>query len=188
MIETKKLPTIEASRIFLRHLEESDIDALFEIFSDEETMRYWSSPPFQVRSDAANYLADIQKLFQQKTLFQWGISLKENDKIVGTSTLFHLDMRNRRAEIGYILNRKFWKKGFVNEALNSLLKFAFDELYLHRLEADVDPDNTASIRVVEKLGFQKEGFLRERWHVNGRICDTVFYGLLRSDWEKSNPS
>lgn len=185
MIETRKLPNIEAARIRLRHLEENDIDALFEIFSDEETMRYWSSPPFQARADAEKYLADISKLFRQKTLFQWGISLKESGEIIGTSTLFHLDMRNRRAEIGYILNRKFWKKGFVNEALNSLLNFAFEELNLHRIEADVDPNNAASIRVVEKLGFQKEGYLRERWHIAGKICDTVFYGLLRSDWEKT---
>ena len=124
-------------------------------------------------------------LYASSAFAQQCFIVKEKDKIIGTSTLFHLDIRNRHAEIGYILNRKFWKKGFVNEALNSLLKFAFDELYLHRLEADVDPENTASIRVVEKLGFQKEGYLRERWHVNGKICDSLFYGLLRSDWEKT---
>lgn len=184
MIENKKLPTIEAERIRLRHLEETDIESLFDIFSDEEAMLYWSSPPFAEMSEAAKLLAQINKNFEQKNLFQWGIALKENDKIIGTTTIFHLDMRNRRAEIGYALNRQFWKQGFVNEALNALFKFAFEELNLHRIEADVDPENTASIRVLERLGFEKEGFLRERWHVGGKTFDSYFYGLLRKDFEK----
>lgn len=183
MIEGEKLPRIEAERISLRHLEESDVDSLFEIFSDEETMLYWSSPPFEARADAEKYLADIHAHFRQKTLFQWGISLKETDRIIGTSTLYHYDEKNRRAEIGYALNRRFWRKGYVGEALNALIKFAFEEIDLHRIEADVDPNNAASIRVLEKLGFQKEGYLRERWLVNGKICDSLYYGLLRSDWE-----
>lgn len=184
MFKGEKLPIIEAERICLRHLEKSDIDSLFEIFSDEETMRYWSSPPFQNWSEAEKLLTEIHEYFEQKTLFQWGIALKETDKIIGTTTIFHFDEKNRRAEIGYALNRKFWGKGFVNEALNSLFNFAFTQLNLHRIEADVDPRNTASVNVLERLGFQKEGYLRERWHVGGEVQDALFYGLLKSDWEK----
>ncbi len=182
MIQGEKLPVIEASRVRFRHLEEADIDSLFAIFSDEEAMRYWGSPPFAERGDAVNYLADIHEHFRKKTLFQWGIAQKSDDKIIGTSTLFHTDEKNRRAEIGYALNREFWGKGYITEALNSLLKFAFEELNLHRIEADVDPRNLASIRVLERFGFQKEGYLRERWIVQGEIQDALFYGLLRSDW------
>ena len=71
----------------------------------------------------------------------------------------------------------------MNEALHALLDYAFEELALHRIEADVDPRNTPSIRTVERLGFQREGYLRERWKVNGEIQDTVFFGLLRPEWE-----
>ena len=185
MLTGEKLPVIEASRVRLRHLEESDTDSLFEIFSDREAMRYWSAPPFEERAEAAKLLAEIHEYFRQKTLFQWGIARRDDDKIIGTSTLFHLDGKNRRAEIGYALNRQFWGNGFVNEALTALFNFAFAELNLHRIEADVDPQNSASIRVLERLGFQKEGYLRERWIVGGEIQDALFYGLLRSDWEKS---
>lgn len=184
MLEGEKLPTIYAPRVRLRHLEETDVDSLFAIFSDTETMRYWSCPPYKEPAEAAKLLAEIHKHFQQKTLFQWGIALVTDNKIIGTSTIFNLDAKNRRAEIGYVLNRQFWGKGFVNEALNSLLNFAFSEMNLHRIEADVDPRNAASIRVLERLGFQKEGYLRERWLVGDGIQDTLFYGLLRSDWEK----
>ena len=182
MITGEKLPTIEASRVRLRHLAESDTDSLFELFSDEEVTRYWSAPPFQKRAQAAELLAAIKEGFRQKSLFQWGIAQKSGDKVIGTTTLFHLDEKNRRAEIGYALNRQFWGNGFVNEALSSLFDFAFTELNLHRIEADVDPQNSASIRVLERLGFQKEGYLRERWIIDGKIYDALFYGLLKNDW------
>ncbi len=185
MLTGEKLPVIEASRVNLRHLEESDTDSLFEIFSDRETMRYWSAPPFQKRAEAAELIAEIHECFRQKTLLEWGIARKSDNKIIGTTTLFHLDEKNRRAEIGYALNRRFWGNGFVNEALISLLNFAFAQLNLHRIEADVDPQNAASIRVLERLGFQKEGYLRERWIVGDEIQDALFYGLLRRDWEKA---
>jgi len=141
--------------------------------------------PFEERAEAVRLLAEIHESFEQKTLFQWGIARLSDDKIIGTTTLFNLSGKNRRAEIGYALNRRFWGNGFVNEALISLFDFAFAELSLHRVEADVDPQNAASIRVLERLGFQKEGFLRERWIVGGKFFDALFYGLLRSDWEKS---
>lgn len=185
MIKSEKLPLIEAERIRLRHLESGDIDSLFEIFSDDETMHYWSSPPFQTRSEAAKLLAHIHECFTKKSLFQWGIALKTDDKIIGTTTLFHLDAENRRAEIGYALDRRFWGEGYVNEALNALFEYAFENFNLHRLEADVDPRNSASIKVLERLGFQKEGYLRERWHVGGEVQDALFYGLLEKDWRAS---
>ncbi|HEY0460407.1 MAG TPA: GNAT family N-acetyltransferase [Pyrinomonadaceae bacterium] len=184
MLDGEKLPIIEARRVRLRHLEESDTDSLFEIFSDREAMRFWSTPPFTSRAEAANLLAEIHEFFRQKSLFQWGIALRENDGIIGTATLFRFDRQSRRAEIGYILNRRFWGNGFINEALAALLEFAFEKLSLNRIEADIDPRNAASARVVERLGFRREGLLRERWIVGGERQDTLFYGLLESDWNK----
>ena len=185
MLTGEKLPTIEASRVCLRHLEESDTDSLFEIFSDREALRFWGFQPFNERTEAEKLLIEIHDSFRQKELFQWGIALIETDQIIGTSTLFRLDDQSRRAEIGYILNRRFWGKGFVNEALTALVGFAFEKMNLHRLEADIEPRNLASRNVVERLGFQREGFLRERWIVGGELQDTLFYGLLESDWRKS---
>ena len=87
--------------------------------------------------------------------------------------------------MGYALGRAHWGNGYIWEALNALLAYAFEELGMHRIEADVDPRNAASIRTLERLGFVREGYLRERWHVGGEIQDALFYGLLRSDWEKT---
>src|SRR6266511_4339701 len=79
-----------------------------------------------------------------------------------------------------------WGNGYMHETLKALLTYAFDVLDFHRIEADVDPRNAASIRTLERLGFQREGYLRERWQVNGEIQDALFYGLLRPDWNNLN--
>lgn len=183
MIESDKLPTIEAERVRLRWLAESDARALFSIFSDAEVMRYWSSPPLAGLDAANELLAHIHDSFARRTLFQWGIARREDDLVVGTCTLFHLDAGNRRAELGYALGRGHWGQGYMQEALGALLGFAFTELNLHRMEADVDPANAASIKTLERLGFQREGYLRERWLVGEGIYDALFYGLLRREWQ-----
>ena len=117
-------------------------------------------------------------------MLKWGIALNPDNALIGTTTLFNLDFNSRRAELGYGLGRAHWGNGYMHEALKALLTYAFDELEFRRLEADVDPRNVASIRTVERLGFQREGYLRERWQVNGEIQDTLFYGLLRPEWTK----
>ena len=182
MIGTDRLPTLLAPRVALRWLDEGDVDALFDVFSHPEVMRYWSFPPLEDREAAQGLLEDIHGKFRRRTYFQWGVARREDDLVMGTCTLFHLDLDNRRAEIGYALGREHWGKGYMGEALGALLGFAFGELGLHRLEADVDPRNAASIKSLERLGFRQEGYLRERWIVNGEIQDALFFGLLRREW------
>jgi RimJ/RimL family protein N-acetyltransferase len=117
-------------------------------------------------------------------MFKWGIALRDSNTVIGTTTLFNLSLDNGRAELGYAMAHAHWGKGYMNEALTGLVSHAFEVMKLRRLEADVDPRNAASIRTLERLGFQREGFLRERWHVNGEIQDAFFYGLLRREWLK----
>ena len=134
-------------------------------------------------SEAHNLLSHVHDCFAQKALFQWGIALSGgSEKIIGTCTLSHLDQSNRKAQVGYALAREHWGKGYINEALTALLDFAFGELNLHRVEADIDPYNEASIRVVEKLGFQREGYLRESWIIGGEVKDALYFGLLKREW------
>ena len=113
-----------------------------------------------------------------------GSSFEANNNIIGTVTLFNMDRSNGRAEIGYAQAAAYWGHGYIHEALQALLTYCFEELGLRRLEADVDPRNNPSIKTLERLGFQKEGLLRERWHVNGELQDALFYGLLKRHWIK----
>lgn len=182
MKSNKSLPTLESPRLRLRQLQVADIGDLFAIFSDEQTMRYWSHAPFKEKAEAETYLRNINAGRVNGTHLQWGIALRETDKIIGTTTLFSLNPKYRRAEIGYALASAYWAFGFGREALVAVLSHAFDTLGYLRIEADVDPRNLASSRLVEKLGFKLEGRLRERWHVDDEIQDSAIYGLLAREF------
>jgi RimJ/RimL family protein N-acetyltransferase len=184
VIDGDHLPTLTGARVRLRWLTESDTDALYEVFSNEEVMRYGSRPPFESREDARELVARIERCFSDKSLFQWGIADVRDDQVLGTCTLFSVDARHLRAELGYALGRASWGKGIMREALDVLLRYAFETLGLRRLEADVDPRNAASIRSLERLGFVREGYLRERWFLGGETQDALFYGLLRREWKR----
>lgn len=135
------------------------------------------------REEAGEHMQIGHDNFRAHRAFNWGVADLSSDKLIGTSTLFNFHLESRRAEIGYALHRDRWGKGYMQEALTALLNYAFDEMNLYRVEADVDPRNAGSIRTVERLGFTQEGYLRQRWQVAGEIQDALFFGLLKPEWE-----
>jgi ribosomal-protein-alanine N-acetyltransferase len=180
--EATSLPTLLTERLALRWLTPADVPALYEVFSDPEVTQYWSAPALADLTAAEALLAEIREAFARRTLLQWGIARRADDRVVGTCTLAGLTPAHRRAELGFALGRPHWGRGYIAEALPALVSFAFEELGLHRLEADVDPRNRASIRTLERLGFRQEGYLRERYHLHGEIQDALLYGLLHREW------
>jgi [ribosomal protein S5]-alanine N-acetyltransferase len=175
---------IQTKSLTLRFLDEADLPAVYDIFSHPEVMRYWSYPPWTERSQAQQWLIQVQKGYRTGTDLQFGIERHTDHVLVGTCTLFQFHVASRRAEIGYALGRPYWGYGYMNMALQALLRYAFETLELNRLEADIDPRNVASARTLERLGFQKEGYLRERWIVNHEVSDTSLYGLLYREWQE----
>jgi len=176
-----RLPTLDAGPVCLRWLTDADVPALFAIFGDAEVTRYWGFDVLADLAAAATLLAEIHKGFRDRTLFQWGVEAE--GRIVGTSTLASLDPVHRRAELGFALGRAFWGRGYMAAALPAVLAFAFGRLGLHRVYADADPRNTRSIRALERLGFVREGVLREHYLVRGEAQDGVVFGLLRLEWQ-----
>ena len=188
-----RLPTIEADRVRLRWLEDADVPRLYSIFSRPEVMRFCSCPPFDDVARARKLLDEIHECFAKRSLFQWGVELRDEQDpsenvVIGTCTLAYIDLSNGRAELGYALHSDHWGRGLMREAVTALIDFAFARLGLRRLEADVDPRHARSIGLLEKLGFVREGFLRERWNVNGEIQDALFYGLLAKEWRATPPA
>ncbi len=174
-----ELPTLRGSQVILRWLTAADVDALHEIFSDPEVARYLAIPRQLGRADTERFLDGIHEGYRTSSLYQWGI--EHAGRVVGTCTLGGIDWENRRAEIGFALARAAWGQGLMPDALAVLIDHAFEDLRLHRIEADVDPRNSASLRLLERLGFRREGYLRERYFKDGEIQDSVFFGLLRQD-------
>ena len=181
-MDWSNLPTINAARVKLRPITNEDVEALFSIFSNVEVMRYWSTPPLPDRKAAVAMVNEIHDAFARQVMLKWAVARRTDDVLIGTTTLYNLDFAQRRAELGYALDRACWGQGYMNEALQALLAYCFETLNLRRLEADVDPRNGASIQTLERLGFRREGYLRERWEVAGEIQDALFYGLLRREW------
>jgi len=185
MLDWQLLPTIDTERLSLRSISHNDLDDIYEIFADPEVMRYWSSPPLPDKEAAGKLITEIHELFLRHTMLKWGVTLPSENKLIGTVTLYQPDFTHHRVELGYALGKSHWGRGYMGEALHAVLNYAFSELEMHRIEADVDPRNASSVKTLERLGFECEGYLRERWQAAGEIQDALFFGLLRSDWQGS---
>lgn len=176
--------TLRSDRLILRPLHEGDADDIFATYADPEVVRYWSGVAWTERSRAVDYIASGERDIAAGTAMRLGVELKDTGRCIGQVSLFSFDVQNRRCDLGYALNQAFWGHGYMGEALEVLLEFGFGALGLNRMEADIDPRNAASLRTAERLGFVQEGLLRERWLVNGEVCDTALYGLLLRDWKE----
>lgn len=179
---TDGLPVLRGDGVVLRAFERRDADEVFRLYADRDAVRYGYAPKMDDLADAQKVIALTDELARARTLFHWGIADANDDSIVGHATLFHVEREHRRAEIGYSVRRDLWGRGIATRAVRTLIRFAFDRLDLRRLEADIDPRNDASFRVLAKLGFQREGFLRERCETRDEVQDSVLFGLLRREW------
>ncbi len=174
--------TLPTERLSLRFLHEGDLPALYTIYSHPEVMRFWNYPPWINSQQAVQMLNETLEAYQDGSGLRLGIERKSDRYLLGACSLFQFHEHSRRAEIGYLLGRPHWGFGYMHETLNALLEYAFNSMQLNRLEADIDPRNTASAKTLERLGFKKEGHLREHWIVGDEITDTWLYGLLRREW------
>ena len=177
-----RAPQIATSRLRLRPIGLDDCEAFLAIHSDAETLAYWSGELISTLDEARVLVERELDHAKSGNCLNWGIALPESDTLIGKFALFAFHAQNRRAEVGYILNRAYWGKGLMSEVLETGLEYAFDTLNLHRIEADTDPDNTASLALLEKNGFKREGFFRDRWFIEGEWKDSVMLALLRPDY------
>ena len=175
--------TLRTDRLLLRPLCAADAPAIYAIRSDPTVMRYASSLPLTSLDQAEAFIAREATGMAAGESLRLGLQRVEDDTLIGTCLLFHINQQCRRAEIGYELRSDAWGHGYMHEALLALVRLGFSELALNRIEADIDPRNAASARSLERLGFTKEGHLRQRWIVNGELSDSAFFGLLLSDWQ-----
>ena len=175
--------TLTTPRLTLRFLEPYDADALFAIYADPQAMRYWSCAPWRELGQAASHIALSRQHYDSGESLRLAITLAATGELIGTATLYAFNHTNRRCEIGYMLSRAHWGQRYMPEALAALIEHGFGTLDLHRIEADLHPDNQASATILERLHFRQEGRLRERWFVDGELSDSVIYGLLRGDWQ-----
>ncbi len=177
-------PSLTTNRLQLRQIQPSDIEALFALFSDEETMRFYGDDPQRSLDETSQMLEQVQTGYSKRKHIRWGITLKGKDQIIGSCSLYNFDTHSHHAETGYILNRSFWGQGIMTEAMSAILTYGFAELELHRIEAVIDIANQRSKGLLLKLGFTYEGNLRQRYFFRDQFEDAHYFGLLKHEWHK----
>jgi ribosomal-protein-alanine N-acetyltransferase len=178
-------PVIITKRLKLIEITHQHVDSLFDILSLEEVTRYYGTNRFTFLGEATRLIDMFHRNFIEKRGIRWGIIIRENQKFIGTVGLNGLQLPNKRAEIGYEIHPAYWRNGYTTEAINGILRWSFEKLDLNRIGAVVFPENEASLNLLHKVGFTKEGLLRSYIHQNNQFHDTFILSLLKSEWEKS---
>ncbi len=175
-------PTFATPRLELRALRMTDAPRMFQLRSDPHVQRYAGRDPETTIEPTVRRLSEVLTGISEGTSIRWGLVDKASGLLLGSTGYWRWDKDHRWAEVGYELDPDYWGRGLMVEAMRVLLPYAFGPpMNLHRVEARIDPANTASRRVLEKLGFVHEGTLRESWFHHEIVADTGVYGLLRRD-------
>ncbi|MBS4043163.1 MAG: GNAT family N-acetyltransferase [Chitinophagaceae bacterium] len=174
-------PELITERLYLRRIVKEDVADLFVIRSNESAMKYIDRPIATSYDDALNLIKVIDEVYEKKDGVTWAICLKEDHKLIGTIGFWKMDKPNFRAEIGYILNPTFHRKGIMLESLKSVIHFGFNQLNLHSIEANINPVNEASRQILLKLGFVQEAYFRENYFSNGKFLDSAIFSLVKND-------
>ncbi len=175
-------PTLTTNRLLLRQLRATDAEAIFAMRSDPVGMEFMGQEPHQTVEETQKLIQRLHTFYEQHNSLFWGVTLKGEDTVIGTCALFSFNFDFHYAETGYDLHRDYWGKGIASEAMSAVLTYSFTELGLHRIEADVAPDNTRSKNLLLKLGFTFEGNLRQRYYFRGQYEDEYYFGLLKDEW------
>jgi ribosomal-protein-alanine N-acetyltransferase len=182
----QNLPRLETERLTLRKLTLDDLEDVYAYSSDPEVTRYLRWGPHASLEQTESYIREVLQEYKEGRDGPWGIEHRASGHVVGAIHLMGIRTRHRRAEIRFLLSRAYWGKGLMVEALLRVLRYAFEEVGLNRVEALCLVDNLAAIRVLEKAGMKKEGVLREYAFQKGAFGYSCVYSMLRRDYEESS--
>ena len=173
-------PEIQTERLLLRMMTTNDAEEILYLRSNDDVMKYIERERTKSIEDAKSFLDKIDASLNSNNGIMWGITLKEKPgKLIGNIGYWRLIKEHYRAEVGYMLHPSFWKKGIMKEALLRVIDFAFDDMHLHSIEANINPGNAASAMLLESTGFIKEAYFKEDFFFNGAFHDTIIYSRLK---------
>jgi [ribosomal protein S5]-alanine N-acetyltransferase len=179
-------PTLHTTRLRLRPFDDADANDLFALHSSAYVLRYWDAPPWSERVRAERFITACRQMAEGGTGARLAVDRDCDGAFIGWCSLNRWNPDYRSASLGYCFDDAAWGHGYATEAARALLRWAFDTLDLNRVQAETDTRNVASARVLEKLGFVREGTLREDCVVNGEVSDSWVYGLIRREWRPSS--
>jgi len=179
MPEPPTIPVLETQHLLLRPLEESDAASMHEAFGDPETMRFWDSLPSRDLAETTDRIRQSREA-SPTVHAAFAVTRREDSRMVGMVNYHARHPGNRRLAVGWIVAKLWWRQGIMREAMPALLAHCFDCLATHRIEARIEPENIPSARLAERLGFVREGLMRDWMFVDGSPRSVDLYALLRS--------
>ncbi|MDD4297702.1 MAG: GNAT family protein [Ruminiclostridium sp.] len=174
-------PEINTERLNLREIKQEDSESIYKILSNPEVIKFDTFDLFTNIKQAEGLIKWFNEQFKQKRAIFWGISLKNVPEIIGFCKC-EIEIPKVRADLGYDLSYEYWNMGIMTETLDAVIEFVFQTLDVNRIEATVSTKNNSSIRVLEKLGFIKEGILRERCYMRDIYHDMVMFSILKKEY------
>lgn len=171
-------PLITTERLILRKARLEDTPEMFFFRSDPEMMKYIDRAPAKTEDEARGVLQMIIDASDNNTGISWTITLKGSDTMLGNISLWRLIKEHYRAEIGYVLHTAQQGKGIMNEAMKAVINYGFNTMGLHSIEANINPLNLASQKVLERNGFVREAYFRENYYHDGKFYDSAIYSLV----------
>ena len=176
-------PTLTTERLVMRRLRREDAPDINALFSDPRVLEFLDEPPLQTDEKAVGMIDWMDEMYAKRVAIRWAITLKGQERVIGTVGFHYWSPKDRRAALGYDLYPDYWGKGYATEAARAVIDWCFNNLNLHRLQADCTLGNDRSERTILRLGFHLEGIWREKVWEHERFVDLKQFGLLRREWE-----
>lgn len=176
-------PTLETEHLVLRRISLLDAEDMHEYAADPEVSQYLTWTPHPSIAYTREYLEYLDTRYSIGDFFDWAIVERASGKMIGTCGFTRFRCEDDCAEVGYVLNRSFWGRGYAAEAVRAVIDFGFRTLSLQRIEAKFLEGNDRSLRVTEKVGMKLEGYLRSSMRVKGALCTVGISSILRSEYE-----
>ncbi len=171
-------PTLSTGRLLLRQITTADVNKIFELRSNKAVMEFINRPLAETTADALQLIKIIIDNINISEGITWAISIQNDSTLIGTIGFWKIDTENHRAEIGYLLHPNHQQKGIMQEALSAVLNYGFTQMQLHSVEANINPANEASRKLLEKNKFIQEGYFKENFYYKGSFLDSAIYSLL----------
>lgn len=171
-------PTLSTKRLVLREITLDDAPELFFMRTDDQVMKYIERPRPKNLDETITFIKMISELRNKNEIITWGIALKNEPKLIGTVVFLNLKKEHYRAEFGYALHPGHWRKGIMDEVAKAVIDYGFKVLKLHSIEANINPENIASQKLLEKNGFVREAYYKENFFWEGKFLDSAIYSLL----------
>ena len=173
-------PQLSSQQLLLREIQDADASEIFALRSNKKVMEFFDQPLAASVNDAFALIQKIKTSCNNNEGITWAITLTNNPKLIGTIGFWRIAKEHYRAEIGYMLHPSYQQKGLMQEALTAVLQYGFKTMKLHSVEANVNPNNAASIKLLERNNFVREGYFRENFYYDGKFLDSAIYSLLNS--------